>query len=320
MSAENATLDQGAGVKAGLQALYANMSQVMFGKKDALMLSLVTLLGRGHLLIEDVPGVGKTILARSLAQSIGGEFRRLQCTPDLLPSDVTGVSIYNQRTQVFEFVPGPVFANILLADEINRAPPRAQSALLECMAEQQVTVDGKTHPVPGVFMVIATQNPIEFHGTYALPEAQLDRFFMRIRLGYPDAQSELKMVASQEHGHPLDKLRPVLGIDQLLSLQRAVENVRISDDVVQYALALVQATRDRPDVMLGASPRATLALRRAAQAFAFLEGEEFATPKHVKQMARYVLPHRVIPRTSSGHASAAETIVREVLENVPVPA
>ncbi len=296
------------------------MSQVMFGKKDALVLSLVTLLGRGHLLIEDVPGVGKTVLARSIAQSIGGDFKRLQCTPDLLPSDVTGVSVFNQQTHAFEFVPGPVFSNVLLADEINRAPPRAQSALLESMGEQQVTVDGQTRKLPGVFMVIATQNPIEFHGTYPLPEAQLDRFFMRIRLGYPDAESELMMVASQEHGHPLDKLRPVIGLQELETLQRAVEDIRISDDVARYALALVQGTRDRPNLSLGASPRATLALRRAAQAFALVQGEEFVTPQHVKQMARHVLPHRVIPRSGAGTAKAAEAVVAEVLDSVKVPA
>ena len=303
-----------------LTALYTNMSQVVFGKKEALVLSLVTLLGRGHLLIEDVPGVGKTVLARSIAQSIGGDFKRLQCTPDLLPSDVTGVSIFNQQTHAFEFVPGPVFSNILLADEINRAPPRAQSSLLESMGEQQVTVDGQTRKLPPVFMVIATQNPIEFHGTYPLPEAQLDRFFMRIRVGYPDAEAELKMVASQEHGHPLDKLRPVIGLEEVAALQRAVEDIRISDDVSRYSLALVQATRDRPNLSLGASPRATLALRRAAQAFALLQGEEFVTPQHVKQMARHVLPHRIIPRSGAGTAQAAETVVAEVLETVRVPA
>ena len=320
MNAESIAASRPTNIKQGLQALYANMSQVVFGKKEALMLSLVTLLGRGHLLIEDVPGVGKTVLARSIAQSIGGDFKRLQCTPDLLPSDVTGVSIFNQQSHAFEFVPGPVFTNVLLADEINRAPPRAQSSLLECMAEQQVTVDGQTHKLPPVFMVIATQNPIEFHGTYALPEAQLDRFFMRIRLGYPDAQAELKMVASQEHGHPLDKLRPVIGLEELAALQRAVEDVRISDDVMRYALALVQGTRERPNLSLGASPRATLALRRAAQAFALLQGEEFATPQHVKQMARYVLPHRIIPRSGAGSAQAAESVVAELLESVKVPA
>jgi MoxR-like ATPase len=278
------------------------------------------LLSRGHLLIEDVPGVGKTILARSLAQSIGGEFKRLQCTPDLLPSDITGVSVYNQRNQSFDFVPGPVFTNILLADEINRAPPRAQSALLESMAEQQVTVDGNSRRLPPVFMVIATQNPIEFHGTYALPEAQLDRFFMRIGIGYPDAKSELRMVASQEHGHPLDQLKPAISLEQLSALQRAAEDVRMSDDVMRYALAIVQATRERPDVMLGASPRATLALRRAAQSFALLQRQEFVTPAHVKQMARHVLPHRIIARASATHGSAGESVVREVLESVPVPA
>ncbi|HEX3098012.1 MAG TPA: AAA family ATPase [Usitatibacter sp.] len=319
-NAEGATVERAPGVQEGLRALHANLSKVMFGKQDALTLALVALLGRGHLLIEDVPGVGKTVLARALAQSVGGEFRRLQCTPDLLPSDVTGVSVYNQRTQVFDFVPGPVFANILLADEINRAPPRAQSALLESMAEQQVTVDGHARRLPSPFMVIATQNPIEFHGTYPLPEAQLDRFFMRIALGYPDAASELRMVASQEHGHPLDTLQPALGLGDLAALQREVEAVRVSEDVMRYALALVQATRDRSDVTLGASPRATLALRRAAQALALLQGGQFATPQHVKEVARHVLPHRIIARAASSQGHPGELVVREVLESVRVPA
>jgi MoxR-like ATPase len=289
-----------------LQTLSQNMAQVMFGKQEALTLSIITLLGRGHLLIEDVPGVGKTVLARSMAQSIGGEFKRLQCTPDLLPSDITGVSIFDQRSHAFEFMRGPVFTNILLADEINRAPPRAQSALLECMAEQQVTVDGNTHPLPSVFMVIATQNPLEFQGTYALPEAELDRFFMRIRIGYPDAQAEMKMIESQRHGHPLDKLQPVLSVQDLAGLQRAVEEVRVADDVAAYALALVNATRNH----------ASLAL----QAFTLVLGGDFVTPRHIKQMARHVLPHRIILRSGATAAQAAEAVVDEVLASVPVPA
>lgn len=306
--------------KKALQALSQNMAQVMFGKGEALTLTLIALLGRGHLLIEDVPGVGKTVLARSLAQSIGGEFKRLQCTPDLLPSDITGVSIFDQRTHAFEFMRGPVFTNLLLADEINRAPPRAQSALLECMAEQQVTVDGTTHKLPPVFMVIATQNPLEFQGTYALPEAELDRFFMRIRIGYPDAQAELKMLASQRHGHPLDKLQPVIGLEELAALQRAVEEVRVADDVAAYALALVTATRNHPALSLGGSPRATLALVRAAQAMALIMGGDFITPRHIKQMARPVLSHRIILRSGATAAQATEAIVDEVLASVPVPA
>jgi len=306
--------------KKALHDLSQNLAKVVFGKGEALMLSLVALLGRGHLLIEDVPGIGKTILARSLAQSIKGEFKRLQCTPDLLPSDVTGVSIFDQRTHGFEFVPGPVFTNVLLADEINRAPPRAQSALLECMAEQQVTVDGRTRRLPPVFMVIATQNPLEFQGTYPLPEAQLDRFFMRIRIGYPDAESEMKMIRSQEHGHPLDKLEPVIGLDELAALQRAVEDVRVSDDVATYALSLVQATRNHPGLALGASPRATLALLRAAQAFALMLGGGFITPQHVKNVARQVLSHRIIPRSGASSAQTAEAIVGEVVASTRVPA
>src|SRR5712691_1024056 len=220
--------------KKALHDLSQNLAKVVFGKGEALTLSLVALLGRGHLLIEDVPGVGKTSLARSIAQSIKGEFKRLQCTPDLLPSDVTGVSIFDPQARAFKFIPGPVFTNVLLADEINRAPPRAQSSLLECMAEQQVTVDGQTRRLSAVFMVIATQNPIEFHGTYPLPEAQLDRFFMRIRIGYAEAEAELKMVASQRHGHPIDKLEPVIGLAELAEVQRAVEDIRVADEVARY--------------------------------------------------------------------------------------
>lgn len=305
--------------KQALASLYQNMAQVVFGKKEALTLSMITLLGRGHLLIEDVPGVGKTSLARSMAQSIGGDFKRLQCTPDLLPSDVTGSSIFDQRSHSFEFIPGPVFTNVLLADEINRAPPRAQSSLLECMAENQVSVDGKTHKLTSVFMVIATQNPIEYQGTYALPEAQLDRFFMRIRVGYPDTEAELKMLASQRHGHPLDKLYPVITLEELLALQYAVENVRVSDEVARYALALVQATRSHPALSLGASPRATLALLRAAQALALMHGGDFITPQHIKQIALPVLSHRIILRTGGQSAQAAEVVVNEILASVSVP-
>ena len=306
--------------KKALQSLSQNLASVMFGKEEALTLSLIALLSRGHLLIEDVPGGGKTSLARGIAQSVSGEFKRLQCTPDLLPSDITGVSIFDQRSHTFEFMRGPVFSNILLADEINRAPPRAQSALLECMAEQQVTVDGVTHRLPPVFMVIATQNPLEFQGTYALPEAQLDRFIMRIKLGYPDTEAELKMLSSHRHGHPLDTLAPVIGLEELAGLQRAVEFVRVDESVARYALAIVQATRIHPALALGASPRATQAMVRAAQAFALMREEEFITPRHVKQVARHILAHRLIPRAHANASQAADAIAGEIIASVAVPA
>src|SRR5258706_5559714 len=255
--------------KKSLLALHQNMSQVIFGKKETLTLALVTLLGRGHLLIEDVPGVGKTLLARSIAQSIKGDFKRLQCTPDLLPSDVTGVSVFDPQARAFKFIPGPAFANVLLADEINRAPPRAQSSLLECMAEQQVTVDGLTHRLPATFMVIATQNPIEFHGTYPLPEAQLDRFAMRINLGYPDKEREVDVLFSQFHHHPLDDVHHVVDAASVLAVQETVRAVRVERGIARYLVELADASRSHPSIKMGCSPRGTLILFRMAQARAF---------------------------------------------------
>jgi len=316
-------LERGARIEAEarfLQDLVAEVERVVLGQRRLVERLVIGLLTDSHVLIEGVPGLAKTLVIRSLARALDLSFHRIQFTPDLLPSDVTGVSIFDQRTHDFEFVPGPVFTNVLLADEINRAPPRAQSALLECMAEQQVTVDGRTRRLPPVFMVIATQNPLEFQGTYPLPEAQLDRFFMRIRIGYPDAEAEMKMIRSQEHGHPLDKLEPVIGLEELAALQRAVEDVRVSDDVAAYALSVVQATRNHPGLALGASPRATLALLRAAQAFALMLGGDFITPQHVKKVARQVLSHRIIPRSGASSAQTAEAVVGEVLASVRVPA
>src|SRR5690348_5002051 len=244
----------------------ANVEKVIVGKRDEVELALIALLCQGHVLIEDVPGVGKTVLAKALARSIGCTFRRIQFTPDMLPSDVTGVSIYNQKTLEFEFRPGPVFTNFLVADEINRTTPRTQSSLLECMAEGQVTVEGRTYPMQDVFMVIATQNPVEFAGTYPLPEAQLDRFFMRINLGYPALGDEVSIMNAQRERHPIDSLQPVLDKQTLAALQTQVSQVTVSEDVQRYIAEIVQATRSHPELELGASPRGSIALMKAAQA------------------------------------------------------
>ncbi|MDI7275956.1 MAG: MoxR family ATPase [Anaerolineae bacterium] len=284
-----------------------NVERVIVGKRAAIELLLVSLLCDGHVLIEDVPGVGKTMLARALAVSLGGTFKRLQCTPDLLPNDVTGVSVYNQRTGEFEFRPGPVFVNVLLADELNRATPRTQSALLECMGEAQVTVDGVTRILPRPFIVLATQNPIEYEGTFPLPEAQLDRFFMRLRLGYPNRDEERQIVHNLRRRHPIETLTQVVDGSEVPELQAQVWEVHVDDSVQDYILRLVQATRTHPDLALGASPRGTLGLSRASQALAAIRGRDFVLPDDVKVLAVPILEHRLIvsPESSLRGRTAA---------------
>ena len=297
-----------------IDTLTQNLAQTIVGKNEAIRLVLVALLAGGHALLEDVPGVGKTLLAKSLARSLDGKFQRLQCTPDLLPTDITGTNIWNPKSGEFTFLPGPVFANILLADEINRATPRTQSALLEVMEEHQVTVDGVSRAVPQPFFVIATQNPIEYQGTFPLPEAQMDRFMLSLSLGYPEATEELEMLQNLQQGVSVTDLQPCLTLADVAQLRKICFQVRVETSLQQYILELVRSTRQDEDITLGVSPRGTLALQKATQALAFLLGRDYAIPDDVKFIAPHVLCHRLIPRGGRN----ARTIMERLLRSVPI--
>jgi MoxR-like ATPase len=300
--------------------LIDNVERVILGKRDAVEMVVAALLARGHALVEDVPGVGKTMLARALARSLLAEFRRVQCTPDLLPSDVTGVSIYNPKELRFAFRPGPVFAGVLLADEINRATPRTQSAFLEAMEERQVTIDGVTHALPDPFFLIATQNPIEMAGTFPLPEAQLDRFLIRVSLGYPDDRTEVRVMGAQREVHPIDALAPVLDAAELRAAQQGVGRIFVHDAVIGYIQRLAAETRRHPHAAFGASPRGAIGLMRAAQAFATIRGEGFVAPDHVKRLAAPVLAHRIVVKPRSRvQGIDGGRIVEDVVGRAPVP-
>ena len=300
--------------------LIENVGRVIVGKKEVIELVLVALLCEGHLLIEDVPGIGKTMLAKATAKSLGCSFKRIQFTPDLLPSDVTGIHYFNQKTLEFQFRPGPIMANVVLADEINRATPRTQSCLLEGMQERQVTVDVETMPLPRPFMVIATQNPIELEGTFPLPEAQLDRFLLRVRLGYPESDEENAILTRFQEENPLDSLKPVIKASELIELQKICRRVYVEESVRNYIIAITQATRNHKGIKLGASPRASLNLYLASQALAAIDGRNYVIPDDVKYLAAPVLAHRTIVKAETGiRGHSAETIVNEILDKIPVP-
>jgi MoxR-like ATPase len=300
--------------------LIENVSRVIIGKKPEVRLTVIGLLCQGHVLLEDVPGVGKTVMAKALARSIGCSFSRIQFTPDMLPSDVTGISVFNQQSREFEFRAGPIFSQVVLTDEINRATPKTQAALLEAMEERQVTVDGVTYPLEQPFLVLATQNPIEYEGTFPLPEAQLDRFMLRLRLGYPTPQEEIAMLDSQQFKHPLNDLPQVVSIDELIATQKAIKNVYVGDDMKRYIIDIVTATRNQPDIYLGASPRGALALYRASQARAAIAGRDHVIPDDVKALAEPTLAHRIIVGpTARIKEVTARSIVGNLLNVIPVP-
>jgi MoxR-like ATPase len=308
------------GVQEFAERVIDNIEKVIVGKHETVELAVVGLLCQGHLLIEDVPGVGKTMLARSISRSLGSSFNRIQFTPDMLPSDVTGVSIYNQGSHEFEFRPGPIMAQVVLADEINRATPKTQAALLEAMEERQVTVDGVTRLLPHPFMVLATQNPIEYEGTFPLPEAQVDRFLLRLRLGYPNAEEEVQVLEQQQFHHPYQELEQVVTADELLAMQEEVKGVFVSSTLKRYIVDLTRQTRQHGDVYLGASPRGSLALFRTAQARAAVLGREFVLPDDVKALAQATLAHRVILGPGARLRDlTSELVIDEILNNIPAP-
>ena len=306
-----------------LQAIQDNIARVIKGKTHVIEMAVVCLLARGHLLLEDVPGVGKTTLAHSLARSLDCSFKRIQFTSDLLPSDIVGVSIFNRQQQAFEFVPGPIFANVVLADEINRTTPKTQSSLLEAMSEAQISVDNQTHPLKQPFMVIATQNPAEYHGTFPLPESQLDRFLMRLRIGYPSMEEERKVLGRPYALHPADILAPVLSTQDVLELQRRIEHIHMDDSVGEYLLAIVQATRQSELLSLGVSTRGALALNNAAKALALVRERDYCLPDDIKELAPIVLSHRVMLSRAQGMRmqsfEQAARIILDIVDTIPVP-
>lgn len=307
-------------VTAIAKKLIANVEQVIVGKRQQLILAIVAWLCEGHILLEDVPGVAKTIMARALARSVGCRFKRVQCTPDLLPTDVTGASIFNQKTAEFEFRPGPLFANVVLADEINRATPRTQAALLEAMAEARITVDGNTHVLPPPFLVIATQNPVDHEGTFPLPEAQLDRFLMKFGLGYPSMDEEIKMLGMLEQRHPLETLEPIITQQELVACQQAIRKVHVDEKIRRYLMEIVHATRHHEDLGLGGSPRASIALFRTGQAMAAIRGRGYVQPDDIKRVAQSVLTHRMILRPESRlRKRSTADVIQEVIDDIAVP-
>ncbi|HET7628882.1 MAG TPA: MoxR family ATPase [Bacillales bacterium] len=303
-----------------LEKVIDSVEKVMIGKRQIAELSLVSLLADGHVLLEDVPGVGKTMMVKAIAKSVGAKFQRIQFTPDLLPSDLTGISIYNQKESKFEFRPGPIMGNIILADEINRTSPKTQSALLEGMEDGCVTVDGETHSLGNPFFVMATQNPIEYEGTFPLPEAQMDRFMMKLHMGYPSEQEELDVLTRIEKGHPIDKVEPVIGLDEILRLKAEVLQVFVENSVRKYMVDIVRRTRNHRLVYLGASPRGALSLMKAAQAYAFYHNRDYVVPDDVKRLAPFVLSHRIILKSDAKFGGQKpEEVIKEVLEHVHVP-
>jgi MoxR-like ATPase len=303
-----------------VQRVVANVEKVIVGKGETVAFSLIAVICHGHVLIEDVPGVGKTVLTKAIARSIGCSFKRIQFTPDLLPSDVTGTSIFNQKTSNFEFRPGPIMAQIVLADEINRATPKTQSALLEAMEESQITVDGVSYPLPEPFMVMATQNPIEYEGTFPLPEAQLDRFMMNISIGYPKALDEMNILDTHQHHHPLEDLAQIMTAEELVLIQQQVRNIHVDPTIREYIVAIANATRNHANIYLGSSPRGSLALFRASQALAAMRGRGYVIPDDVKLLAKPTLGHRLIVTPAARVRSITSTaILEEILQMVPVP-